>query len=192
LQAQNGQEVIKLRNELLAARQGVIEKTFVNRPDQYVGGTAKPKGMDRMVRLPGGGYAWARSEVDARKVQDQVTALGALKRDAQLLKELSQAAGNRIPMSEAKAQMETIKTRMMLVTKNAEQMGALDKGTQEVFDKMVGTPEDMINAGSAGHLNEIISGADGKVIDLSRDYLHADPDAVSPVLEGEPDGVEYR
>jgi len=193
LQAQNGQEVIKLRNELLTARQGTIEKTFINRPDQYVGGgAAKPKGMDRMVRLPGGGYAWARSEVDARKVQDQVTALGSLKRDAQLLLELSKQAGNRIPMGDAKAQMQTIKTRMMLTTKNAEQMGALDKGTQEVFDQMVGTPEDIINAGASGHLSEIVGGADAKVNDLARDYLHADPDAVAPVVEGEPTGVEYR
>lgn len=195
LQAQNGQERIKLKSELLKAREGRIEKTYVNAPDRVVGGggpKVNPKDASRLVRLPGGGYAYARSDVDARKVQDQVTAVGSIKRDAQLLMKLSQEAGNRIPMSEAKAQMQTIKMRMMLATKNAEQMGALDKGTQEVFDQMVGSPENMINQGAAGNLREIINGADGKVNDLTRDYLHVDPESTMPVLSGEPEGVEVR
>jgi hypothetical protein len=161
-----------------------VTESWAYQPER--GGQAKPKDLSRMVRLKDGSYAWARSDVDARKVQDQYTAVGAIARDAELLMRLSQEAGNRIPLTEAKRQMKTIKTRMMLATKNAEQMGALDKGTQEVFDQMVGSPEDIINAGSGGSLREIVSGAKSKQSDLERDYLHRDADGTTSVRTGRP------
>ena len=77
--ARNAQDRERMKLQLQTMERGRIVEQWRHIPEsvQVVGGGAKPKAIDRMVRLPGGQYGWARDTTVARKVQDKMTVLVA-------------------------------------------------------------------------------------------------------------------
>lgn len=194
LQAQNGQEVIKLRNELLAARRGEIEKTFVNKPDQYVGGPAKLKddSRKRLFRLRDGSYVFHRDAGAADKDQDNYTASAKAAAAAARLRRLRNQPGAKTD-PELRGQIEGAAASLFLALKKKEALGTLDKGSLEFRDEWIGKPLDLIDFGGAdAKLAEIERGAEDTVHDIEFYKLNQDEAGTVPLHDAEPEGVEER
>lgn len=174
--------------EMQKLQAGEVIEQWQNRPDQYLqfGGAAKPKDIDRMVRLPNGEYAWARTESQAKEAQGKIAANAAVTDATARIVQLRNTPESRLPLTERRAQIQTAASDLFIALKEGANLGALDKGALEFKEKWTGNPEELLTPGSDARLREIGRGATKKIQDTARYYLHADPDAVNPITGGRP------
>lgn len=144
----------------------------------------KPEARERAVRLPNGQYAFARSKQVAEKAQEQLTA-GTVVLDG--LGKLRSIMADGQPWDPNKrAAAQSIAAGLALDMKNADQAGALDKGTQEVVTALTSNPNDLFNPGAVARIDAAATRQQGKTNAIVRDSLHADPDATTPISAARP------
>lgn len=174
--------------ELQKRLSGEVIEQWQNVPDRYVqfGGGSKPKDIDRMVRLPNGEYAWARTEAQAKEAQNNIASNAAVAEAAARIERIRQTPESRMPLSEKRAQIETAAGDLFLAIKSGANLGTLDKGALDFREEYIGKPDALLSPGADAKLRELGRGATKKVQDTAQYYLHADPDAIDPVTGPRP------
>lgn len=147
----------------------------------------KPDERERAVRLPNGQYVYARTKADAEKVQTQLTSGNAVLDGLGKLKSVMSDGQPWDPEKRGRAQ--AIAAALALDIKNADQAGALDKGTQEIVTAMTSDPNDLFNPAAVSRIDAATERQKGKTSGLVRDYLHVDPEATTPVSSARPQTV---
>lgn len=184
LRAQRAQTKLQL-DELEKGK--VLQENWVNVPDRYVqvGGPPhlKPAERERLVRMPGGGYAFARSSEDARKVQGSLTGAGDVLQGLQKLRSL--ADDNTLTDMQKRAQYKAISTDLAPIISVQKGQGAMSDDEVKRMTALLGDPDAVIQDRGAT-LDEAIRAQQGRINSQVRDYLHRDPDANYPVTAGRP------
>jgi hypothetical protein len=107
----------------------------------------------------------AKSLIETLNAQDTVI------KKLQRIKELTSSAGDRFPGAENKNRAEALTTSLLFDIKKAEQLGALDKGTVEVFESYIGTPSDLFRSpGSEAKIDQIIQIAEANKSSKAREF----------------------
>lgn len=184
LRAQRAQTKLQL-DELEKGK--VLQENWVNVPDRYVqmGGPPHLKSdqRERLVRMPGGGYAFARSAEDARKVQGSLTGAGDVLQGLQKLRSL--ADDNTLTDMQKRAQYKAISTDLAPIISVQKGQGAMSDDEVKRMTALLGDPDAVIQDRGAT-LDEAIRAQQGRIGSQVRDYLHRDPDANYPVTAGRP------
>jgi hypothetical protein len=114
---------------------------------------------DRAVVLPGGQTALTYTKDDAKRVKEAVgsyqSAVGTINEIMKLQKDAGSAF---LPKSEAKEKYATLVNELMFAYKTMKQTGALDKGTQEVFDRLIGDPGSLFQGAASAKLQTLRQG----------------------------------
>jgi len=178
------------RQEALA---GKVTEQWQYMPEKVVqvGGprALKPEARERAVRLPNGQYVFARTKNDAEKVQTQLTSGNAVLDGLGKLRTIMADGQPWDPEKRGRAQ--SIAAALALDIKNADQAGALDKGTQEIVTAMTSDPSNMFNPAATARIDAASERQRGKTGGLVRDYLHVDPEGTTPVSAARPQSVRH-
>jgi hypothetical protein len=196
LQAQNGQEVIKLRGELLQARAGRVEKTFVNRPDQFVGPAVRkpnPEARQRQFRLRDGSTVFHKGTPAERAAdENNYMANARIANAASRLQKLRTKPGAKTD-PEVRGQIEAASAELFIALKDGANLGTLDKGSLEFRNEWTGDANALIDMGGAdAKLGEVSRAAEGRLHDTEYHKLTADEHGEIPLHDAGPQGVEER
>lgn len=114
---------------------------------------------DRAVTMPNGQSALVNTPDDAKRVKESIiaynSAVGTLAEITKLQKDAGSAF---LPKSEAKEKYATLVNELMFAYKTMKQTGALDKGTQEVFDRLIGDPGSLFQGAASAKLQTLRQG----------------------------------
>jgi hypothetical protein len=165
-----------------------VTESWAYQPERVVqvggGGPAKPKAIERMVRVPGGGYGWARDSTSARDVQGKITTNANIANTLKKMKAL--AEDGTLTDLEKRAKYEAYKQDIDAEINVAKGQGAMGVEEGERMTKLTGDPSVVLNPQNSTRLDIAIRQTDGRNSGLIRDYLHADPDATQPLTGGRP------
>lgn len=163
-----------------------VTESWAYQPERtvQVGGPQKPKGMDRMVRVPGGGYGWARDPSSAREVQGKITVGSDIAATLGKMKKL--ASDGTLTDLQKRAQYEAYKQDIDALINVAKGQGAMGVEEAARMTNLTGDPTVILNPQNTTRLDIAIRQQTQRNNGLIRDYLHADPDATQPLLGGRP------
>ena len=191
---QNAQDRERMKLQLQTMERGRITEQWRHIPEsvQVVGG-AKPKAIDRMVRLPDGRYVWGRTPKAARESGLVIQANDSIRKIAEEIRELSSKPENRVTGSEGWARIQGLSGELTFQYKEGSKAGTLDEGLKESMRTMKGKPAAFFWTGGAAEKLKVMSQqAQQKINSEIRYNLHQDPAAATPLVGGIPQSTQRR
>lgn len=188
---QQQREMLKVELDKMARGRIVEQWRHIPASAQVVGGGAqKPKAIDRMVRLPNGGRAWATRPATASEVQKKLTANGNVLEGMRRLDAL--LADETIADVEKRRRARALGLAVSpLVAVSTGQGAMAEKEGENIMDSL-GSPGDLVNPLGRAKLKEHMQFVEYKISAEVRNNLYADPDAVTPIMSMRPQGTRSQ
>lgn len=140
----------------MLTRDQLVQENLGYVPPHVVGGNGPVRSeADPELFVPGGGFALSKE--DAKDARRRFEALDELDQTVQELSRLTADVGDRASPAQ-RARAASLQGRFILMTKNAEQMGALDKGAQELGAQLLGDPSALVRPGGGEVLKSLQEG----------------------------------
>lgn len=174
-----------------ALQQSIQSKAIMNRMTQD-GVTAEafnpmmlPEDMRKQAVRVGGKYQLAINAESAKQVNEQLPAYDNVNTKIDKILALQAKYGTEMLPTEAKGEINSLASQLLLDIKNSKQLGALDKGAKEVGEEIIGNPAGFFTSRAAAKLNALKKQTDlEKNRFLEQNVLNYKPVQAKPRAEG--------
>ena len=187
---QQQREMLKVELDKMARGRIVEQWRHIPASAQVVGGGAqKPREIDRMVRLPGGGRGWTLDAKTRREVQSSIANGEKLEAAANRMEALISDPRAKVPGTAEYGRATSEMAEIQMGIKNDLQLGAWDEGAAKITQKISSDPTSMFTAENRAKVQALRARARSKLQTDIRYNVYADPDAVQPLVGTRPRGA---